>query len=271
MAVENILKIYRLATPEEVDFWAHWYNNAHDMTKELAQRYNEDFNKTAAIVAVMSPGALWKLNLYVAGNIIERLQKFEAEPQNAPVVDGFLNFNDWRQFRNFALIKLSKVGGEENALPGYNDNKAKACDIYFNERYNSMIDGKSPKVVPFFNSIRVPTQVLVNQYHKDVVDGAGFSDVTQISADGITLGAKKIGVKYTKEEFDLVQKVVADGHAINIARGTRVKIKGTKIHDIENFLIRLAYVRAANQVGLTATQMQAVTWYLWKSIAMDDK
>jgi len=60
--------------------------------------------------------------------------------------------------------------------------------------------------------------------------------------------------------------MVLDGHAINIWRGVRVPLKGLRSPTAaeRNNMIR-DYGRAAADTGLSVQEIQALTWFLWKT------
>jgi hypothetical protein len=60
--------------------------------------------------------------------------------------------------------------------------------------------------------------------------------------------------------------MVLDGHAINIWRGVRVPLKGLKSPtDAERAAMISDYKRAAADTGLSVQEVQAITWFLWKT------
>ena len=60
--------------------------------------------------------------------------------------------------------------------------------------------------------------------------------------------------------------MVLDGHAINIWRGVKVPLKGlrTPSEDEREAMLR-DYARAAADSGLDVQEVQAITWFLWKT------
>lgn len=62
-------------------------------------------------------------------------------------------------------------------------------------------------------------------------------------------------------------RMVLDGHAINIWRGVKVPLKGLTAPSKEERAAMLAdYRRAAADSGLSVQEVQAITWFLWKTI-----
>ena len=87
--VNNIINVYNEATPEEKDYWGKWYHYAKADVKELADKYSEQlrefenpFEVMAAIVAVLSPGNKWALNISAAEKIMMDAKRINAYPKN---------------------------------------------------------------------------------------------------------------------------------------------------------------------------------------------
>lgn len=79
---ENIMKVLRAATPAEIDYWGRWYHNAKADVQELATKYNVPFGVMAAVVAVLSPGNKWHLNLMAAERVLQKAPKINAYTNN---------------------------------------------------------------------------------------------------------------------------------------------------------------------------------------------
>ena len=71
--VKNIIAVYNDATPEEKDYWGKWYHHAKENVQELATKYGINFPVMAAVVAVLSPGNKWALNLYAAERTVQSM------------------------------------------------------------------------------------------------------------------------------------------------------------------------------------------------------
>ena len=79
--VKNIIKVYNQATPEEKDYWGRWYHNAKTDVQELAVQFNLPFPVVAGIVAVLSPGNKWSMNLLAAEKLLQGQSKINAYPR----------------------------------------------------------------------------------------------------------------------------------------------------------------------------------------------
>jgi len=62
MTTRNILKIYRSASPEQVEAGMTWYFRAHDLAVELAG----DSAIGAGVIAALSPNCSWDQNVVMA-------------------------------------------------------------------------------------------------------------------------------------------------------------------------------------------------------------
>jgi len=122
----NIMQLLQQATPEEVDFWGHWYHSAHDNVKQLANKYKEPLDVVAGVVAVLSPGNTWLSNLAAADKIL----KEEHSGSGA------------------ANLDYAKVNA-------YNANRDKARNILITGNPDGFVRG--PKVQVFYASLKDPS------------------------------------------------------------------------------------------------------------------
>lgn len=58
--------------------------------------------------------------------------------------------------------------------------------------------------------------------------------------------------------------LVLDGHAINIWRGEKRRLKGIRLTNQQRERMLQDYHTAANELGISVQSLQAVTWYIWK-------
>lgn len=68
--LQNILNVYDQATPEERDYWGRWYHDASGTVQQMADRHNLPLTTVAGVVAVLSPGNKWWMNVRVADKLI---------------------------------------------------------------------------------------------------------------------------------------------------------------------------------------------------------
>jgi hypothetical protein len=121
--VENILKVFNEATPEEKEYWGKWYHNAKVEVQDLAVKYSLPFQVAAAAVAVLSPGSKWRVNMLAAERLLENM----VHPEKAP-----------------------------RPVPGYPRQVARAKDIILTGDVGKVT---GPKVTVFFKSLLDPTAV----------------------------------------------------------------------------------------------------------------
>lgn len=129
--VDNIMAVFSEATPEEKEYWGKWYHNAKQEVVDLAQEYSLAFPVTAAVVAVLSPGNKWRVNMLAA----QRL-----------------------------LANAKSPTGPQQKIPGYPRQVARALDIL---KTGDVGKVTGPKVTVFFKSLVDPASV----EHDLVLDG----------------------------------------------------------------------------------------------------
>jgi hypothetical protein len=66
----NLRRLFREATPEEVDYWGHWYRRAHDVVAQMATRHQVPFAVAAGVTALLSPGNRWWINVRAADKLL---------------------------------------------------------------------------------------------------------------------------------------------------------------------------------------------------------
>ena len=71
MSVENILKIYKLATPEEKRDGVVWYANAYADCSRIALDLSVPVHIVTGVVAALSPNNKWERNVVNAHALIE--------------------------------------------------------------------------------------------------------------------------------------------------------------------------------------------------------
>lgn len=92
--VHNIVTVYNQATPEEKEYWGKWYHNAKSDVEDLATQFNLPFPVVAGIVAVLSPGNKWSLNLRAAEKLLQGQTKINAYPRQVKRAQKILETGD---------------------------------------------------------------------------------------------------------------------------------------------------------------------------------
>lgn len=67
----NILSVYIRANEFDRAEGMHWYANAQDSARVIAGKYNIPLSQSIGVIAAMSPGLNWGLNLYQAEELIK--------------------------------------------------------------------------------------------------------------------------------------------------------------------------------------------------------
>ncbi len=66
----NILKVYRSAEPQHLEYGHKWYRVQHDCCIVIAERYHTTIETVCGVAAAISPGLRWERNLYWAEQLI---------------------------------------------------------------------------------------------------------------------------------------------------------------------------------------------------------
>jgi hypothetical protein len=87
----NILKVYNQATDAEREQGIYWYATAHRDAFAIAERYSVPVWEVAGVIAAISPGLAWGLNLIQADELVRSF--VENKPQPNVGVYGWKNVN----------------------------------------------------------------------------------------------------------------------------------------------------------------------------------
>jgi len=71
--VSNLLFLHDLADPEVREYMRRWYDGANKIAKDMSSKYDISVEQSAGILAALSPGADWFINIQNAYNIAEVL------------------------------------------------------------------------------------------------------------------------------------------------------------------------------------------------------
>lgn len=89
-SVDNLLRVYNLATPTQWDAGVNWYQNAHAWAKEVARKVDLSLDTVVAVCAAISPRNRWEQNKKDTLRVIEAWQD---NPQVDPVDIPAATFN----------------------------------------------------------------------------------------------------------------------------------------------------------------------------------
>jgi hypothetical protein len=70
MSVRQILKVYRSATSDEIEFGMKWYAIAKRDATKIAKEFGISINTTVGVIAALSPNLGWNLNVRAARDLI---------------------------------------------------------------------------------------------------------------------------------------------------------------------------------------------------------
>lgn len=70
VVVNNILRYYEIATPEDIQDGLVWYDEAHDFADKLANRYSVKIQQSSGIISALSPQTSWSSNKVIADSFI---------------------------------------------------------------------------------------------------------------------------------------------------------------------------------------------------------
>lgn len=122
VGVSNIIRDFENVSFVNRSIHAFWYDNAHKDCVNLAYRYGLPVNIVVGLVAVLSPGLQWSINLKGAEYILQDVQN----GYTAPIADRPVKYC------------------------GYGQNVRKGFDIVVNRSLSYL---KGPKVNSFFDNI----------------------------------------------------------------------------------------------------------------------
>lgn len=230
IGVQNILAVYDQATPEELDFWSGWYIKANRDVKALADDLGVPFDLMAAVVAIMSPGNKWGMNLRAAARAVQLAEKAMDDPERHQIEQQIETLRSQPGSKK-QIDELVKRYGElskkhAHQINGYPANIRKAINVLQSEDPTKWVTG--PKVSKFY-------QAIVNPH-------------------------------------EIENEMVLDGHAINVFDGVRqnLKLAGPAEGERRKKMLQ-AYAEAAKARNTNTRAVQAVTWFIFKSLLTSKK
>lgn len=174
-----------------------WYTDVHNGTAEMAKRQGIDLDHATAVVAALSPGAEWSLNVRMAETIV---QYRRGHPDAKPTV-----------------ATARKIVAENHWPVGHGySNIARALSLVDGD-IDSILNG--PKVRSFYNNIRFPDRagdVTIDVHMQNAARGGLIKGEEALIIDvpknkvGEAI-AKKLGYK-TDDEIDAWYKAHSDAH-----------------------------------------------------------
>lgn len=197
MTVQNILSIYKLATPAEKAAGIAWYAEAHAAALQMSHDHGLHISTVIGVIAALSPNNKWERNVINADALIEAFMRGDAVES--------VKVSTYHTMRDKAWSVL-------------------VDQLYYSDEVQARLNGQ--KIKSFYECIM------------------GFSD-------GICI----------------------DGHALNIWRAERHSLTSDKTNIGKRLYaeIQADYLQAAESVvynsrNLTAYEMQAITWTVWRRV-----
>ena len=68
--LENIMAVFKMARPDEIDYWRHWYTYAGEDAEGLSSKFEAPRNLSAALIALLSPNTKWEENVFAAEQML---------------------------------------------------------------------------------------------------------------------------------------------------------------------------------------------------------
>lgn len=68
---DNVIQVYREATPEQVAEGLAWYDEAHSLAQDFAETYGITLEVAAGVIAALSPMNSWGVNKNLAAKFLE--------------------------------------------------------------------------------------------------------------------------------------------------------------------------------------------------------
>lgn len=279
--VENILKVLRAATGEEIEFYRNWYQHAHDIAAQLGEKYQVPTHVVAYIMAVISPNNKWDQNIVGAENILRGRGREVIEYRNKLLDHGKMDpkARIWpnlyeKKVTLGAFAYLDKIERAQRILDTWKAHgdfpESLGEDILIEwdpsdkrsmERAKKRFDmavGKGG-----YDAFLAKTDI---QENGKVKQTWRKGEVLEKFPWDNTLGSRRIilkpmfGSKSTAPKISAFfhgiadpvgasKEVVLDGHAINIWRGETVNLVSISVNDTERKEMIADYQQAAAQSG----------------------
>lgn len=262
----NILAVYDAATPEEQEFWGRWYEHAHDDVQDLARQFDRPFGLVAGVVAIMSPGNTWPMNLRAARNTLELADNLlgdqdrqDIERRLAAIKTTIRQYDE--EFQQ--LRRVLKVGTPDEQV---------AARVRMRELVHQVEDARkqSGEQVKRYGELARRSGVSINSYPVNIRKALAVLESGELRR--YVTGPKVTAfLKALLEPKSVSRDMVLDGHAIMIYRGTKRPIaEAGQPAGAQRARMLAAYEQAAHARGITTRALQATTWFIWKA-AYDDE
>lgn len=126
----NLLHVYQSASPSEISEGLNWYTSAHSYATCLASKYNVSVPATCGIIAALSPGRNWELNLQDADTFLTEWTNGRRDC-DLPLVGTY----GWRN-----IVKASKIASGQDPLDVLGGDKVRSF-------YQNLLDPSDPSPI----------------------------------------------------------------------------------------------------------------------------
>jgi len=288
---DNIRAILDLATPEEVDYWANWYDVAHEEASELADNLGMPLDVVAGVIAALSPNLRWEINIDAAENLLlnpeyyrEQIANREEEASElkqrreeilAPIrAEMDTAIAEIRDQRTEELNELkAQLGVEKTSdLPKRRRdaimNRASKSMEKVRKRYRPQLEDAAAEVNAEIAKVNAKYPFRgIPSYSSNIKKALRIIDTGNPNAG---VSGPKVTVFYESmvDPQGTRRDIVLDGHAINIYRG-EYNAPVTNMASLslsERQQVEAAYNQVAREYGLQPQEVQAITWSVWRQV-----
>jgi hypothetical protein len=236
IGTRNILAVYDQATPSELEFWSDWYIHAHEDVKRLAARYGMPFGLTAAVVAITSPGNKWAMNLRAAERAIRLAAELIGHPEQQAIEHEIMQLRE-ESLQGPSPERLQAIRERLKTLTG---------------RYKEFGQERGISINTYPMNIRKAVQVIDSEDPAAWVTGPKVQPFLAALLD----------------PHKVEERMVLDGHALNLWTGLKRSLKEALDATQQELRAKIlkSYADAAKARNTNTRALQAVTWYIWKSV-----
>lgn len=265
VGVANIVSVIKQMRGPELEYWTKWYAFAHSIGEELALAYRLPLNVVAGVIAVLSPGSRWHANVDAAKTILSWWT--DRERAGSPWGDktrsgiGRYRLAELREGqRKRPKLYEFKFTYKDPKFPPKESGEGGIPEVRVKNplSLNPPMGAYGPSVASYGSNIRKALNIL---------DAYASGDKNPVSKFINEKSSPKVWVFYQSiiDPGFAANKLVLDGHAINIWRGKKVPLKGLdKPTKPEREQMLEDYAKAASILGISVQGLQAATWWMWK-------
>lgn len=276
---ENIRRVMNLATPQEIDYWANWYDVANDEARDLSQHLNYPLDVVAGVIAATSPNLKWEINVAAAEQILMRPEFYAQQVENRQREAGPLKAERAKRAAPIkaqladTIAELEEAELEALALVQDDTRATKRTKATFKKARSKARAVAREQTKSSATDLNEAIAEVNAKYPFEGVPvyAANIQKALRIIETGdpaAGIAGPKVSVFYESmvDPQGTRRDIVLDGHAINIWRGDvtaalsdmKSLTKGQRQQIIDD------YNQVASEWGLQPQEVQAITWTLWR-------